>query len=63
MWVDTRNHESGAATDIYGRDITTRTSFVVARNATVKWYPEIVDDWVDLGRGRRRRRAVPHQGA
>ncbi len=46
VWVDARNHEGGAATDIYGRNLTTRTNFVVARNARIKWYPEIVDHWV-----------------
>jgi beta propeller repeat protein len=46
VWVDARNRAGGTATDIYGRDLTTRTSFVVARSAAVKWYPEIVDRWV-----------------
>ena len=46
VWVDKRNHKGGTATDIYGRDITRRRNFVVARSATVKWYPEIVDNWV-----------------
>jgi beta propeller repeat protein len=46
VWVDKRNHASGEATDIYGRDITGRQNFVVARSATIKWFPEIVDRWV-----------------
>jgi beta propeller repeat protein len=46
VWVDKRNHEAGDASDIYGRDITTRHNFVVARDATIKWFPEIVDHWV-----------------
>ena len=46
VWVDKRNHSGGEATDIYGRDITTGHNFLVARSATIKWYPEIVDDWV-----------------
>jgi hypothetical protein len=46
VWADKRNHQGGTATDIYGRDITRRRNFVVARSATVKWYPEIVDTWV-----------------
>jgi beta propeller repeat protein len=46
VWVDKRNHPSGVSSDIYGRDITSGTRFVVARNATIKWFPEIVDHWV-----------------
>ncbi len=46
VWVDRRNHPGGLATDIYGRDITAGREFVVSRSATVKWYPEILDDWV-----------------
>jgi beta propeller repeat protein len=46
VWVDKRNHEGGTATDIYGRDITLRRNFLVSRSATVKWFPEIVDNWV-----------------
>ena len=46
VWVDKRNHAGGDSTDIYGRDITTGHNFLVARSATVKWYPEIVDNWV-----------------
>lgn len=46
VWVDKRNHPGGVSTDIYGRDITARRNFVVARSATVKWYPEISGDWV-----------------
>jgi beta propeller repeat protein len=46
VWVDKRSHTSGDASDIYGRDITRRSDFVVARSATIKWYPEIVDQWV-----------------
>ena len=43
VWVDKRNHDGG---DIYGRNITARHNFVVARSATFKWFPEIVDQWV-----------------
>ncbi len=46
VWVDKRNHEGGSATDIYGRDLSGRRDFVVSRSTTVKWYPEIVDQWV-----------------
>ncbi len=46
VWVDKRNHRGTDATDIYGRDITARRSFVVARSAAIKWFPEIVDRWV-----------------
>ena len=43
VWVDQRNHDGG---DIYGRNITTKHNFVVARSGTLKWFPEIVDQWV-----------------
>ena len=43
VWVDKRNHEGG---DIYGRDLTTKRNFVVVRSGTLKWFPEIVDQWV-----------------
>jgi beta propeller repeat protein len=43
VWVDKRNHDGG---DIYGRNITTKRTFVVARSGTLKWFPEIVDRWV-----------------
>jgi beta propeller repeat protein len=46
VWVDKRNHQTGDATDIYGRNITTRTNFIVSRSATIKWYPAICDEWV-----------------
>jgi len=46
VWVDKRNHAGGESSDIYGRDITTGSNFVVARSATIKWFPEIVDHWV-----------------
>jgi beta propeller repeat protein len=46
VWVDKRNHSGGTASDIYGRDITAKTNFVVARSATVKFYPDISGDWV-----------------
>lgn len=46
VWVDKRNHPGGDASDIYGRDITGRTNFVVARSATIKLYPDISGDWV-----------------
>jgi beta propeller repeat protein len=43
VWVDKRDHEGG---DIYGRNLTTRRDFVVARSGAFKWFPEIVDRWV-----------------
>ena len=43
VWVDKRNHEGG---DIYGRNITTKHDFVVSRSGALKWFPEIVDQWV-----------------
>jgi beta propeller repeat protein len=43
VWVDQRNHDGG---DIYGRNISTKRNFVVARSGTLKWFPEIVDQWV-----------------
>jgi hypothetical protein len=43
VWVDQRNHDGG---DIYGRDITGKHNFVVARSAALKWFPEIIDQWV-----------------
>jgi len=46
VWVDKRNHTDGELTDIYGRDITRRHDFLVARSATIKWFPQIVDQWV-----------------
>jgi beta propeller repeat protein len=46
VWVDARNHKGGMATDIYGRNITTLSNFKVARSATIKWFPKIVDQWV-----------------
>jgi hypothetical protein len=46
VWVDKRNHPTGESADIYGRDITTGERFKVAGGATIKWYPEIVDNWV-----------------
>ena len=46
VWVDKRNHKSGDGADIYGRNISRRTNFLVSRSATIKWYPEIVDHWV-----------------
>jgi hypothetical protein len=46
VWVDKRNHPTGESSDIYGRDITTGERFKVAGGATLKWYPEIVDNWV-----------------
>jgi beta propeller repeat protein len=46
VWVDKRNHPTGESSDIYGRDITTGERFKVAGGATIKWYPEIVDNWV-----------------
>jgi hypothetical protein len=50
VWVDDRNTSpTSGATDIWGRDMTAQTdSFPVSpRNtATLKWYPEISDNWV-----------------
>jgi len=46
VWLDKRNHQGDDATDIYGRNITTRTNFTVARSASIKWYPAICDKWV-----------------
>jgi beta propeller repeat protein len=46
VWVDKRNHPSGEASDLYGRDITTRRNFLVARNARIKWYPDVSGHWV-----------------
>jgi len=43
VWVDKRNHDGG---DIYGRNLTTKRGFVVVRSGTLKWFPEIVDQWV-----------------
>ena len=43
VWVDKRNHDGG---DIYGRNITTKHDFVVARSGALKWFPEIADQWV-----------------
>lgn len=43
VWVDKRVHENG---DIFGRNITTRKDFTVARSTAYKWFPEICDDWV-----------------
>ena len=43
VWVDKRNHDGG---DIYGRNITTKRDFVVSRSGALKWFPEIVDQWV-----------------
>lgn len=45
VWVDGRNHRS-SFTDIYGRNLTTRKDFVVARSKTIKWFPAIADKWV-----------------
>jgi len=43
VWIDKRNHDGG---DIYGRNITTKHNFVVSRSGALKWFPEIVDQWV-----------------
>jgi beta propeller repeat protein len=43
VWVDKRNHDGG---DIYGRNITLKKDFVVSRSGALKWFPEIVDQWV-----------------
>ena len=43
VWVDKRNHDGG---DIYGRNLTTKKDFVVARSGTLKWFPEIAGQWV-----------------
>lgn len=46
VWVDHRNHADDDGTDIYARDLTTATTFAVARSATTKWFPDIAGDWV-----------------
>lgn len=50
VWVDDRNTSTATgATDIWGRDMTAKTdAFPVSRKdtATLKWYPEIADNWV-----------------
>jgi beta propeller repeat protein len=50
VWVDDRNTSSTiGATDIWGRDLTAKTSsFPVSpkNTPTLKWYPEISDNWV-----------------
>lgn len=46
VWVDRRDHAGDDASDLYGRDLTTRRNFVVSRSAAIKWFPEIVDRWV-----------------
>ena len=43
VWIDKRNHDGG---DVYGRNLTTKHDFVVARSGALKWFPEIVDRWV-----------------
>ena len=45
VWVDGRNHRS-SYTDVYGRNLTTKKDFVVARSKTIKWFPAIADQWV-----------------
>ncbi len=45
VWVDGRNHRS-SFTDIYGRNLTTKKNFLVARSQTIKWFPAIADQWV-----------------
>lgn len=46
VWVDSRYHGGGDARDILGRNITSGRNFTVARNARIKWFPEIADHWV-----------------
>ncbi|HZL64632.1 MAG TPA: hypothetical protein VFD50_06800 [Thermoleophilia bacterium] len=50
VWVDDRNTSAtSGATDIWGRDMTAKTdSFPISpkNTATLKWYPEISDNWV-----------------
>jgi hypothetical protein len=46
VWADDRNTSPTGGTDIRGRDVTTKTDFVVSTSATLKWYPEICDNWV-----------------
>ncbi len=50
VWVDDRNtNPASGATDIWGRDVTAKTNpFPVSHKntATLKWYPEIADNWV-----------------
>jgi len=50
VWVDDRNTSTtSGATDVWGRDVTAKTAtFPVSHknSATIKWYPEISDNWV-----------------
>jgi beta propeller repeat protein len=46
VWADDRNTSPSGGTDIRGRDVTTRTGFPVSTSGTLKWYPEISDNWV-----------------
>jgi beta propeller repeat protein len=50
VWVDDRNTSAtSGATDIWGRDMSAKTdAFPVSgkNTATIKWYPEISDNWV-----------------
>jgi hypothetical protein len=46
VWVDDRNTSATDATDIRGRDVTAKANFAVSTSATLKWYPEISDNWV-----------------
>jgi hypothetical protein len=46
VWADDRNTSPTGGTDLRGRDVTTKTDFAVSTSATVKWYPEISDNWV-----------------
>jgi beta propeller repeat protein len=50
VWVDDRNTSpTSGATDIWGRDVTAKTAaFAVSYKdtATIKWYPEVSDNWV-----------------
>ncbi len=50
VWVDDRNTSAASgATDVWGCDLTAKTAAfpVSPRNtATIKWYPEISDNWV-----------------
>lgn len=43
VWVDKRVHANG---DVFGRNLTTRKDFIVARSLAFKWFPEICDQWV-----------------
>jgi hypothetical protein len=43
VWVDRRSNVFG---DVYGRNLTTKTDFVVTQSFVLKWFPKICDAWV-----------------